>query len=198
MNRTSRPLLTGCLLLLASLPVAAADNSLLVPISGSCMLNVAPEQQATAISNCQQIARNGDAEAQYELGQFYYNGQYQGEQRRQDFSQALFWFEQASLKGHAQAQYYLGLMFYRGEGVPENYIQAFILFKMAAVNGSDDAMDAADQVYLQMSQAQIELANQVLGEILRDYLLELQGLQQSTESAFPSAAPDTGNRPLSP
>lgn len=189
MNRTSCTLLSGCLLLLASLPVSAADNSLLVPVTGSCMLNVAPEQQASALRDCQKIARSGDTEAQYELGAYYYQGEFKGEQYKRDLSQALYWFEQAALKGHAQAQYYLGLMFYRGEGVPENYIQAFILLKMASVNGSDDAMDATDQVYEQMSQGQIEIASQVLGEIFRDYLLELQGLQQSTQPNLPSQLP---------
>ena len=106
-----------------------------------------------------------------------------------DLTQALYWLEQASLKGHAEAQYYLGLMFFRGEGVPVNYVQAFIILKMASVNGSDDAMDAADQVYMQMTQSQIEMANQVLGEIFRDYLLELQGLQQSTLPGLAPQAP---------
>jgi hypothetical protein len=189
MNRTSCTLLTGCLLFLASLSVSAEDNSLLVPVTGSCMLNVAPEQQSAAVSACQQIARAGDTEAQYELGTFYYQGEYSGNKHTRDLSQALYWFEQASLKGHAQAQYFLGLMFYRGEGVPENYIQAYILFKMASVNGSDDAMDAADQVYEQMPQGQVDIASQVLGEIFRDYLMELQGLQQSTQPGNASQPP---------
>lgn len=189
MNRTSRTLLTGCLLLLASLPVNAADNSLLVPTLGSCMLNTTPEQLAQAVSACQQLAREGDVEAQFELGYFYYQGEYKGELRERDLSQALLWFEKASLKGHAQAQYYLGLMFYRGEGVPENLVQAFIILKMSAVNGSEQAMDAADQVYQEMSRNQVEIANQVLGEIFRDYLLELQGLEQSTQPGFPAEPP---------
>lgn len=182
MNRIRRKLLTGCLLLLASLPAMAADNSLLVPTEGSCMLNTTPERLAAAVSACQSIAQSGDRQAQFELGLLHY----QGVVIAHDLTQALYWFEQASLKGHAEAQYYLGLMFFRGEGVPVNYVQAFIILKMASVNGSDDAMDAADQVYMQMTQGQIEMANQVLGEIFRDYLLELQGLQQST---LPGLAP---------
>lgn len=189
MNCTSRTLLTGCLLLLASLPVKAADNSLLVPVTGSCLLAVPHEQQQAAVSACQEFARNGDMEAQFELGTFYYQGEYQGEKHTRDPSQALYWFEQASLKGHAQAQYFLGLMFYHGDGVPENYVQAYILFKMASVNGSDDAVDAADQVYEQMSQGQVEIASQVLGEIFRDYLMEMQGLQQSTQPGLVSEPP---------
>lgn len=182
MNRTSRHLLTGCLLLLASVPGLAADNSLLVPTEGSCMFNTPPERLAAAVSACQRMAQSGDPQAQFELGLLHY----QGTLSKRDLTQALYWFEQGSLKGHAEAQYHLGQMFFHGEGVPVNYVQAFIILKMASVNGSEDAMDAADQVYMQMTQGQIEMANQVLGEIFRDYLLELQGLEQST---LPDLAP---------
>ena len=184
MNRIRRNLLASWLLL-ASLPVWATDNSLLVPTQGSCILNTLPEQLSAAVNACQRLARQGDRQAQFELGVLHY----QGAPSERDLPQALYWLEQASLQGHAEAQYYLGLMFFRGEGVPVNYVQAFIILKMASVNGSDDAMDAADQVYMQMSQSQIEMANQVLGEIFRDYLLQLQGLQQSTVPGLMPAVP---------
>lgn len=88
--------------------------------------------------------------------------------------QALNYFEQASLQGHAQAQYQLGLMFSRGEGVQANNIQAYIVLKMAAVNGSEEALDAADEVSAKMQRDELEVATQVLGQIFRKYLLELQ------------------------
>ena len=85
-------------------------------------------------------------QAQFELGEFYYDGK----RVERDLSQALHWFEQASLQGHAQSQYHLGMMFFRGEGVPANAVQAYIVLKMAAVNGSDEAMDSADVIAAQM------------------------------------------------
>jgi TPR repeat protein len=66
-------------------------------------------------------------------------------------------------------------MFYRGEGVPANTIQAYIVLKMSAINGSDEALDSADQVALQMQRDELEIANQVLAQIFRSYLLELSG-----------------------
>ena len=65
-------------------------------------------------------------------------------------------------------------MFARGEGVPANRVQAFIVLKMAAINGAEDAMDSADEVADGMSREQLEHANRVLGEIFRNYLQELQ------------------------
>ena len=65
-------------------------------------------------------------------------------------------------------------MFFRGEGVPANNVQAYIVLKMASVNGSDEAMDSADLVSAQMRRDELEIASQVLGQIFRSYLLELQ------------------------
>ncbi|MOA42988.1 hypothetical protein D3C78_1650960 [compost metagenome] len=70
-------------------------------------------------------------------------------------------------------------MFWRGEGVPANNVQAYIVLKMAAINGSDEAMDSADQVAAQMNREELQLASQVLGQIFRNYLLELQNIDSS-------------------
>ncbi len=44
---------------------------------------------------------------------------------------------------------------------------------MSAINGSDEALDRADQVALQMQRNELEIGNQVLAQIFRSYLLEL-------------------------
>jgi TPR repeat protein len=170
MNRTGRALALGCLLLLQPLLAQAGGNSLLIPATGRCTLNTQPENLPQALSACQQAAQAGDAQAQYELGLFYYDGK----NAPRDLAQALDYFEQASLQGHADAQYHLGMMFFRGEGVAANNVQAYVVLKMAAVNGQEDALDTADQVSAQMKREELEVATQVLGQIFRKYLLELQ------------------------
>lgn len=126
MNRTGRTLALGCLLLVYPLLTqAAGGNSLLIPAMGRCTLNTLPENLPDALSACLQAAQSGDAQAQYELGEFYY----EGKQTERDLSQALNYFEKASLQGHAQAQYRLGSMFAAGEGVPVNNIQAYVVLK---------------------------------------------------------------------
>ena len=170
MNRTGRALALGCLLLLQPLLAQAGGNSLLIPAMGRCTLNTPPEDLAEALAACEAAAKAGDAEAEYELGEYYYDGK----NTARDLDKALSYFEQASLKGHAMAQCQLGTMFFKGEGVPANNIQAYIVLKMAAVNGAEDALDTADLVAEQMSRDQLETATQVLGQIFRKYLLELQ------------------------
>lgn len=177
MNRTGRALTLGCLLLLQPLlALAEGGNSLLIPATGRCTLNAQPQDLEGALKSCTQSAESGDAQAQYELGEFYYNAR----QAPKDLDKALNWFEKASLQGHAQAQYRLGGMFMRGEGVQANNVQAYILLKIAAVNGAEDALDLADEVTGQMSRDELEHATQVLGQIFRKYLLELQSAEGRT------------------
>lgn len=169
MNRTGRTLFLGCLMLLPLL-AQAGDNSLLIPATGRCSLDTLPEDLPDALAACRQAAIEGNAQAQFELGEFYYDGQ----RTPRELPQALSWFEKASLQGHAQAQHRLGSMFFRGEGVPANNVQAYIVLKMAAVNGSEEALDSADLVSVQMRREELEIASQVLGQIFRNYLIELQ------------------------
>ena len=172
MKRTGRTLVLGCLLLLQPLlaHAQAGGNSLLIPAMGRCTLNTQPDTQAEALSACQKQADEGDAQAQYELGAYYHDSK----NPAQDLNKALSYFEKASLQGHAQAQFELGNMYMRGEGVPVNNVQAYIVLKMAAVNGAEDALDTADEVAEHMKRDELEVATQVLGQIFRKYLLELQ------------------------
>ena len=196
MNRTGRTLILGCLSLVAPLLASAGDNSLLVPAIGRCSLNASPEELPQALATCQEMAKQGDTQAQFELGEFFYDGQ----RTPRDLPQALHWFEQSSLQGNAQAQLRLGNMFFHGEGVPANNVQAYIVLKMAAVNGSDEAMDSADQVAERMQREELQAASQVLGQIFRSYLLELQHIDSGAPSGFSPApsAPGTSIGPQAP
>ena len=169
MNRAGCTLLMGCLLSIAPLLGHAESNSLLIPATSRCVLDTRPEDLEQALAQCRRVAESGDSDAQYELGEYFYAGR-----QPQDLPQALRWYEQASLQGHAQAQLRLGTLFWRGEGVPANKVQAYVVLKMAAVNGAEEAMDSADLVSEEMSREQLEQANRVLGEIFRNYLQELQ------------------------
>ena len=76
-------------------------------------------------------------------------------------------------------------MFLRGEGVKANNVQAYIVLKMAAVNGAEDAMDSADLVAEQMNKDELDIATKVLGQIFRNYLIELQTAGNSPFSPLP-------------
>lgn len=187
MKCIGRNLFLGCLLLASPLLASAGDNSLLVPTESRCALNIPDQDLPNALHACELAAQQGDDKAQYELGEFYYNDQ----RTPRDLTKARQWFEQASLLGNADAQLRLGNMFFHGEGVPANKVQAYIVLKMAAVNGSDEAMDSADQVAEQMPREELQVASQVLGQIFRNYLLELQNIDTPT----PDLTPGLNQRP---
>ena len=170
MTCTGRSLAIGCLLLLTPLLGNAGGNSLLIPATSRCALNTAPEAMSEALRACEQAASEGDLQAAFEMGDFYYGGRL----APRDLAKALHWFERASLKGHALAQHRLGVMFFRGEGVPANNVQAYVVLKMSAVNGEEEALDTADRVSSQMGREELEIATQVLGQIFRDYLMDMQ------------------------
>src|SRR5690554_5839693 len=66
------------------------------------------------------LAKKGDANAQFNLGVMYANG----EGVPKDASQAVTWYRKAAEQGHADAQFNLGFMYANGEGVPKDAQQA--------------------------------------------------------------------------
>ena len=64
-----------------------------------------------------QLAEQGVAEAQNNLGAMYYSGQ----GVRQDDAEALRWYRKAAEQGVAEAQYNLGLMYANGHGVHQDF-----------------------------------------------------------------------------
>ena len=149
------------------------SNTLLLPSDERCLLSLSStDNAAQALSQCSDWAAQGDRQAQFELGQYWLKQPLE----RQDLPQALHWLELASLQGHAEAQRLLGLMYWQGQGVDGNNVQAYVILKMAAVNGSDRAMDDADHLAEQMQRSELAIATQVLGDIFRRYLDELQSL----------------------
>lgn len=180
----ARHMLCVCLALPA-MALAQSGNSLLISTEERCALNrVDDESLPLALANCEAIAEAGDLQAQYEMGEFFHRG----ERIERDIEAALGWYERASLQGHPGAQYRLGLMHSQGEGVERNLPQAYVILKMAAVNGKDAAMDASDNVALQMNQEELAAATQVLSTLFRNYLSQIreEQLSRSASDAAPA------------
>ncbi|WP_135079335.1 tetratricopeptide repeat protein [Terasakiella sp. SH-1] len=74
-------------------------------------------------------ARQGDAEAQYQLGIYYQNA-------RADYLTAQKWFRVAASKGrHAGAQYKLAQLYMNGQGVENDLPAAMSWFRKSAAQG---------------------------------------------------------------
>ena len=169
MIRTGRILSLGCLLLLSPLTALAGGNTLLIPATARCALNTLPEELPEALRSCQQAQRRRRA-GRLRTGRIHYDGRRAPPPTGQGAVLVRTGIAARPCGGAAP----LGVMFFRGEGVKANNVQAYIVLKMAAVNGEDEALDTADRVSAQMRRDELEIATQVLGQIFRDYLMQLQ------------------------
>ncbi len=90
-------------------------------------------------------AKQGDAQAQVDLGVMYKYG-LGGEE--QDYKTAVGWFKKAAEQGNAQAQEELGVMYFRGKGVEKDRKTAKELYEKAAKQGNVKALEDLGVMYL--------------------------------------------------
>ena len=88
---------------------------------------------ATAVREWRPLAEQGDAVAQYYLGNLYRTGQ----GLPQDYAEAAKWFRKAANQGNADAQYNLGVIYDKGYGVPQDYVQAQMWYSLAEAQDSN-------------------------------------------------------------
>ncbi|MBY0475018.1 MAG: sel1 repeat family protein [Nitrosomonas sp.] len=87
-------------------------------------------------------AEQGYADAQFNLGLMYANG----EGVPQDMEQAVELFKKAAEQGHVDAQNNLGAMYFTGEGVARDEKVAIEWFEKAAAQGNEDARINLDAI----------------------------------------------------
>jgi TPR repeat protein len=106
------------------------------------------------------LAEQGDASAQYNLGEMYRRG----DGVPQDFATAMKWYTLAAEQGNASAQYTLGLMYYNGQGVPQDYVYAQMWWNIAASSGNKKASENRDLVAKEMIPPQLAEAQRLARE----------------------------------
>ena len=83
---------------------------------------------ATALREWRPLAEQGNAEAQYNLGNMYRKGL----GVPQDYGEAVQWYRKAAERENAKAQLFLGNMYFFGQGVSKDYVQAYMWYILAA------------------------------------------------------------------
>ena len=102
------------------------------------------EYEATA-KVVRKSAEEGDASAQFRLGQLYD----EGTGVSQDYGQAKEWFEKAAKQGHVGAQVNLGTLYLQGEGAPRSAQMALFWLSRAAEQGHALAFAKLGWMYAQ-------------------------------------------------
>jgi TPR repeat protein len=100
-------------------------------------------QEETGEQTLRQLAEQGDASAQHQLGRLYELGR----GIPQDYVEAARWYRLAAEQGLAEAQIDLGLMYYDGHGVPQDYAETQKWYGLAAEGGSGLAMFGLGMLY---------------------------------------------------
>ena len=98
---------------------------------------------ATALSEWQPLAEQGDRDGQFGLGLLYANGW--GVDLNDD--EALKWYRLAVEQGHAEAAYNLAVMCANGWGVPQSDDEAFKWYSIAAEGGFTAAQISLGKMY---------------------------------------------------
>ena len=97
----------------------------------------------TALATWQPLADQGDANAQFGLGQLYGNGF----GVPMDDALAIKWYTLAMEQGHAEAAYRLGVMYQNGWGVEQSDAEMLRHFQLAANGGFVEAQRSLADMY---------------------------------------------------
>lgn len=108
------------------------------------LTNSQKESHAEAVRWFTEAAKQGHAEAQYELGSVYDR---KGGGVGQDHAEAVHWFTEAAKQGHAEAQYQLGNAYMYGDVMEQSDTKAMIWWTQAAIKGHVQAQTKLGRLY---------------------------------------------------
>ena len=132
-------------------PAVAADTAPVVAV------NTTPAAAPNGLEALRARADQGNADAQYGLGEVYYRGK----DVPQDYAEAMKWYRKAAERGDAKAQFSLGWMYSYGEGVLKDDAEALLWWRKAAAQGNEGARNILPQA------EQIAFRKRILSDLSR-------------------------------
>ena len=124
-----------------------------------------PPARAAMLEDLRRLAQLGDPVAQFALGARYA----QGDEVRQDYAEAVRWFEKAANQGHVVAQATLGAYYWAGRGVPEDLTKAYFWSLLARAGGDEASKYRVAALTSRMTHIQVTEAQQQADEWLRQH-----------------------------
>ena len=114
-----------------------------LPITSKCSSAYERGNYQTAFGEFQLLAKRGDANAQFNIGQMYLRGH----GVPQDLQIAIKWYTLAAKQGNAGAAYNLGVMYRTGKGVLKDTKSALKWYNAAAKLGDLDSVFTLGLMY---------------------------------------------------
>lgn len=136
-----------------SSPAPVAAQSAAAPATTQ---TASPGNKPKSLEDVRRLAEQGDAGAQWDMGQSYHSG----EGVPQDDAQAMQWFLRAAEQGHVTAQATLGAYYWAGRGVPEDLSKAYFWSVLALAQGDNTMKSRLEGLSARMTRAQVNAARQ--------------------------------------
>ena len=118
---------------------------------------------ATALREWTLLAKQGDADAQFNLGVMYH----EGKGVPQNDKTAVKWYRLAAEQGYADAQISLGAMYAFGTGVLKDYVYTHMWGNIAATNGNTLGAKLRNHFEKKMTPTDISTAQKLARECIR-------------------------------
>ena len=107
-------------------------------VIGQLLTSFAANSRTLSLQDLLKKAEQGDAQAQYNLGECYADGAGVAK----DVAEAVKWYRKAAEQGHAPAQNALGWCYANGEGVTKDVHEAVKWYRKAADQKHEKAQQA--------------------------------------------------------
>ena len=119
---------------------------------------VAVDRRGHALSptELRKLADQGDADAQWQLGILYHDG----DAVPKDDGLAVQWFQRAAEQGYVRAQSTLGAYYWAGRGVPQDFSKAYFWSQLALAQGDENSKSRLEGLSAQMTPSQVASARQ--------------------------------------
>jgi hypothetical protein len=147
-------------------PVDSSSVDFNLVVGGSA--NRSP--QPKSLPELQKLADAGDADAQWQMGVRYHDG----ESVPHDDAQAVQWFHRSAEQGNVAAQGALGAYYWRGRGVPADLSKAYFWSTIAMAQGDEMSKSRIEGLSSQLAPAQVSAARQQAEVWIRTHNLRAQ------------------------
>ena len=137
-------------------------KSVLLIIPALFLSCVTPPHADLDVVELRQLAEQGDAKAQFNLGWMYAFR----EGISEDDREAVKWYTLAAEQGYVSAQFYLGRMYYYGEGVLGDNVYAYMWWNIASSQGDEMAKKNKGILAKEMTSSQIAEAQKLSKQCL--------------------------------
>jgi hypothetical protein len=118
-----------------------------------------------SLEELRKLADEGEADAQWQMGLRYHNG----EDVPHDDAQAMQWFLRAAEQGVVSAQSTVGAYYWAGRGVPEDLSNAYFWSAIANAQGDEASKIRLEVLASRMTRAQISTARQQADAWIHNY-----------------------------